>query len=114
MADTAATIAGTIENRRYPRSTVLWPATLVWRRNMYDCIVFNISANGAKVMIKDAAEDMKMVTLCSPRFGEFEGEIVWRAPGAVGLRFSASPDEVTKILRDLLPKLNEKKPGGSA
>jgi len=105
MPDTAAIIAGTIENRKYHRSTVLWPATLVWRRSAYDCIIFNISANGAKVMVKDPSPEMKNVTLCSPRFGEFEGEVVWRAPGAVGMRFSASPEDIAKILGDLLPRV---------
>ena len=109
MSDPAEQIAGTVENRRYHRSTVLWPATLVWRRSSYDCVVFNISANGAKVMIKDAAADMKIVTLCSPRFGELDGEIVWRAPGAVGLRFIATPEDVARTLGDLLPRLYESK-----
>jgi hypothetical protein len=109
MADGAERIAGTIENRRYHRSTVLWPATLVWRRNSYDCVIFNISANGARVMIGDAASEMKMVTLCSPRFGEIEGEIVWRGPSAIGVRFSAPPEEVAKALGDTLPRLYEQK-----
>jgi hypothetical protein len=110
MADPAENVANTVENRRYHRSTVLWPAELVWRRNTYACIIFNISANGAKVMIKDAAEEMKMVTLCSPRFGELEGEVVWRATGAVGMRFTATPEEVARMLGDLLPRVYEKKP----
>jgi PilZ domain len=110
MAEAAARNAGTIENRRYHRSTVLWPATLVWRRNTYDCIIFNISANGAKVMIKDASEEMKMVTLCSGRFGEFEGEVVWRGQGAIGMRFSAPPEEVARALGDTLPRLYEGSP----
>jgi hypothetical protein len=107
MSESAEQTAGTLENRRYHRSTVLWPATLVWRRSSFDCVVFNISANGAKVMIKDAAAEMKMVTLCSPRFGELDGEIVWRAPGAVGLRFIATPEDVARTLGDLLPRLYE-------
>ena len=109
MSDPAEQISGSLENRRYHRSTVLWPATLIWRRSSFACVVFNISANGAKVMIKDAAAEMKMVTLCSPRFGELDGEVVWRAPGAVGMRFIATPEDVAKILGDLLPRLYENK-----
>jgi hypothetical protein len=110
MAEPAENIAGTVENRKYHRSTVLWPATLVWRRNSYDCIIFNVSANGAKVMVKEPADEMKMVTLCSPRFGELDGEVMWRAPGAIGIRFIAPPEDVAKMLGDLLPRIQHGKP----
>lgn len=105
MAESAERIAGTIENRRYHRSTVLWPATLVFSDTSLDCVIFNISANGAKVIIKGFPESTVMVTLSCRRFGELETEIVWRNQTSLGLRFMKPPEEVAKAFGDTLPLL---------
>jgi hypothetical protein len=105
MSESAKRVAGTIENRKYHRSTVLWPATLICRSAMLDCVIFNISANGAKVIIKSALEGATTVTLSCPRFGDLEAEIVWRNQGSIGLRFAAPPEDVAKALGDTLPLL---------
>ena len=101
----AERIVGTVENRKYHRASVLWPATLVCRNNRFECVIFNISANGAKVMIKNSLEDKARVTLTSPRFGALEGDIVWRSPSAIGLRFLLEPERIAKVLGDKLPLL---------
>jgi hypothetical protein len=105
MAESAERVAGTIENRRYHRSTVLWPATLIRGGALLDCVIFNISANGAKVILKTPLEGATMVTLSCPRFGDLEAEIVWRNEGSIGLRFSAPPEDVARALGDTLPLL---------
>src|SRR5258708_5393002 len=48
----AERIVGLIENRKYRRASVLWPATLRRGAGSFDCVIFNVQANGAKVMIK--------------------------------------------------------------
>jgi PilZ domain len=113
MSDGAERIAGTIENRKYHRSTVLWPATLLCRNSAFDCVIFNISANGAKVMMGNELEVKTQVILSSVRFGDLAGEIVWRSPNSIGVRFFASPEDVAKALGDTLPLLPEAKEDGS-
>jgi hypothetical protein len=99
----AESIVGTMENRRYHRTTVLWPATLLCRSSALDCVIFNISANGAKVMLKNSLEMKVPVILSSIRFGELAGEVVWQNPNAVGIRFFAAPEDVVRMLGDKLP-----------
>ncbi len=101
----AERIVGTAENRRYHRASVLWPATLLCRNNSFECVIFNISANGAKLMIKNSLEDKARVTLSSPRFGAFDGDVVWRSPGSLGIRFLLAPEQVAEVLGDKLPLL---------
>jgi PilZ domain len=105
MAESAERVTGTIENRKYHRSTVLWPATLISRNTMHDCVIFNISANGAKVILKAPLEGVTTVILSCPRFGDLEAEIVWRNQSSIGLRFSAPPEDVARALGDTLPLL---------
>ena len=101
----AERIVGTIENRKYHRASVLWPANLLCRNNNFECVIFNISANGAKVMIKNSLDDDTRVTLSSPRFGALDGDIVWRSPNSLGIRFILEPELVAKMLGDKLPLL---------
>jgi hypothetical protein len=96
---------GTVENRKFRRASVLWPATLRCRNNSFECVIFNLSANGAKVMIKNSLDDGARVTLACARFGALEGEIVWRSPSAAGIRFVLAPELVAKALGDKLPLL---------
>ena len=105
MAESAERVTGTIENRKYHRSTVLWPATLVCRNTMLDCVIFNISANGAKVILKAPLEGVTNVILSCPRFGDLEAEIMWRNQSSIGLRFAAPPEDVARALGDTLPLL---------
>jgi hypothetical protein len=105
MAESAERVTGGIENRKYHRSTVLWPATLICRNTMYDCVIFNISANGAKVILKAPLEGVTSAILSCPRFGDLEAEIVWRNQSSIGLRFGAPPEDVARALGDTLPLL---------
>jgi hypothetical protein len=101
----AERIVGTAENRKYHRATVLWPATLLCRNNSFECVIFNISANGAKLMIKNSLEDKIRVTLASPRFGSLDADVVWRSPGSLGIRFVLAPEQVAEVLGGKLPLL---------
>jgi hypothetical protein len=109
----AERVEGTIENRRYHRTTVLWPATLQCRNNTYECVIFNISANGAKVMLKNSLEMKTPVIISSNHFGEIAGEIVWLNPNAIGIRFFSPPEEIIKSLGDKLPMLLNDGPADS-
>src|SRR5260370_41976495 len=83
----AERIVGTAENRKYHRASVLWPATLLCRNNSFECVIFNISANGAKLMIKNLLDDKARVTLSSMRCGALDGDVVLRNRGSLAIRF---------------------------
>jgi hypothetical protein len=56
-------------------------------------------------MLADPPAGQARVTLSSSRFGALEGEIVWRSPSALGIRFLLAPDLVATVLDDKLPQL---------
>jgi hypothetical protein len=101
----AGHIGGMSEFRKYRRAAVHWPATLACRSTNVACVISNLSANGAKVMIADPPEGQARVTLSSSRFGALEGEIVWCSPNALGIRFVLDPDLVATVLDDKLPQV---------
>lgn len=103
MTESAKRTEGGAENRRFHRSTVLWPATLSCAGADIDCVIFNISANGAKIRVKTGFVEGTEVTLCSARFGTIPGEIVWSGPTSLGIRFTAPPQDVARAMGDRLP-----------
>jgi hypothetical protein len=96
-------IGGMSEFRKYRRAAVHWPATLACRSANVACVISNLSANGAKIMVANPPEGQARVTLSSSRFGALEGEIIWRSPSALGIRFVLAPDLVATVLDDKLP-----------
>jgi hypothetical protein len=88
-------IGGMSEFRKYRRAAVHWPATLACRSANVACVISNLSAAGAKIMIADPPEGQARVTLSSSRFGALEG----------GIRFVLDPDLVATVLDDKLPQL---------
>jgi hypothetical protein len=91
--------------RKYRRASVHWLATLACRDASAACVISNLSATGAKVMIDNPPEGQARVTLSCARFGALEGEIVWRSPKALGIRFTLAPDLVAGVLEGKLPAL---------
>ena len=94
-----------VEIRRYRRASVHWLATLACRGASTPCVIANLSANGAKLMVDNPPEGQAQVTLSCARFGALEGEIIWRSPSALGIRFVLAPDLVAGVLENKLPIL---------
>ncbi len=86
--------------RQFERSSTLWNATLASGDSLYDCIVMNISANGAGLQLADDAVLATTVVLQFPRFGNFEGHISWQRGRYVGVQFTAEPDSVRGAIGD--------------
>jgi hypothetical protein len=101
----AGRIVGTNETRKYRRASVHWPATLACRDASMRCVIANLSANGVKVMVDDPSAVPARVTLSCDRFGALAGDIIWRSPSALGIRFVLAPDLVATVLGDTLPVL---------
>jgi hypothetical protein len=94
------------ELRRYPRSRVLWHGTLRHAGEKLDCIVLDVSANGAHVRAEGLPAKLGALSLALPRFGDFVAELRWRDGSELGLRFAASPRKVAALLGDTLPAVN--------
>ena len=107
MIEAASNLSIGVNQRRFRRRPVLWAATLAWDGCAVACVVFNVSANGAKVVISPLAAKVMMreglaagtgIVLRAAPFGELAGEVVWSKPTALGIRFRAAPDEVARRL----------------
>jgi hypothetical protein len=89
--------------RRYKRANVLWPATLLADGERFDCIILDLSANGARLRVAGSTEALKGLVLEAPRFGSLMGDVAWRRETELGLRFNDDPEEVAALLGDMLP-----------
>ena len=101
----AGSIVGTVETRRHRCANVDWPATLVRADASIACVISSLSANGATVTVDDPSAVPARVTLSCDRFGALAGDIIWRSPSALGIRFVLAPDLVATVLGDTLPVL---------
>lgn len=106
-SDEAAREAKERERRRFTRSTVVWAGRLVHTGGEAECIVLNISINGAKVQTTDVYSGPDEIALEIPRFGRFEGKIVWRKDNAMGIAFNEDPDEVATLIGAAVPATTE-------
>jgi hypothetical protein len=93
------------ERRAFWRNTVVWNGNLNIEDGSVECVVLNVSANGAKLHFSKPIDfsDPKGV-LCIPRLGEFAAEIAWVKGTTVGLRFEESPERVQELIADALPQ----------
>ncbi len=92
------------ERRKYPRTQVLWKGSLFRPGGAVECVVLNLSANGAKLRLDDPWECPSPITLRIPRFGEFRAEVAWRKDHLIGLKFLEDPKSVARLIEDALPQ----------
>lgn len=100
------------ENRGFRRSRVVWEAKLKVYFNDVTLkgdvrevagIVRDISANGAKVDLKEPLMERIDLELHIPKLGVFPCNIVWQDNERVGLQFKESPETVFTNLIQVLP-----------
>ena len=94
------------DSHRYP---VLWKALLYQKGELFDCVVRNISATGAGLVMEVHAAALgqrllrgAVVTLTIPRYGDFPGQVAWCGDDQVGLAFMRDPEEVGDFIDDVL------------
>ncbi len=80
------------ERRNARRSTVLWVASLSAAGRSADCVIRDISEDGALVQLLEPLRFRRRVTLIIPRFLMYESqalrcEPVWRTGRLLALRF---------------------------
>lgn len=95
------------EQRKFPRTGVIWPATLQTDAETLKCTVLNLSANGAKLKLHTPMTAGRLMgTVAIPRLGTFKATIAWRADeasGEIGLTFQDPPTDVAEALASVLP-----------
>lgn len=93
--------------RRYPRTRVVWPATLRTAVGSFDCLVLDLSANGAKIQFSVPPGEIEgLVMLAIPRLPGFNATVAWTHPDhgmELGLTFDDPPEEVAALLTSVLP-----------
>ncbi len=104
MAETTTIETDGANRRRFPRTSVLWAGQLMNGSDRTDCLVFNLSAGGARIRVNEPLELDTDCTLRIGQFGEFCGKVVWKAKNLLGISFSTDADEVGARLGATLPR----------
>jgi hypothetical protein len=90
------------EQRRHIRKHVLWAARLETKDGPFSCIILNVSRSGAKLRVVAPTLSRQPIKLVMDNFGTLPAEIIWQHADKMGIRFSAEPEQVAKILGDAL------------
>ncbi len=103
------------ERRNFSRVPILLIGVLSHRDGIEDCVVRDLSVNGAMISVENAPVIGSPVTLEIARVGGFRGrekdvaanglraEVAWHRNDQVGLRFTGKPHEVAETMAGLLP-----------
>jgi len=76
------------DQRRHARQSGLWSAQLeTTSGRRLDCILFDVSAGGAKLRLNEPLAVGEVMTLVSERFGTRGARIAWTGPRQAGLTF---------------------------
>ncbi len=91
------------EKRQFERYPLMLEAEVSHADQIIDCVIFDVSAGGAKVRLKGAVIDaqkspIKRVLLHIPPFGGFEGDIVWTDDEYMGIKFYETHKTVVNML----------------
>lgn len=83
---------------------MLWRACLLCEQGAFDCVVLEMSVNGARIRLTRPQPEVTPYALRIPRFGDFPGEEIWRRRRTVGFRFLEAPRNVARTILDTLPE----------
>lgn len=92
----ATPAANPAERRRHARAAVMWIASLRSAHGIFECLVIDISAGGAKLAIHGApvlAAGEGLVLDLSP-CGAFHAAAVWQRADYTGICFTDPPDAI--------------------
>ncbi len=94
-----------LDRRRWPRRTVLWPAKLQVGDATHTCWIRNISASGAALQADVVLTKQMPVTVHFDKQGALEGFIIWTGTSLHGLVFLEAPEKVVQRFGDDAEKL---------
>lgn len=93
------------ERRAFWRTAVLWAGHLHVDGGSAECVVLDISANGAKLRFRDPAPgDENTCALEVPRLGVLSCVVTWRRGNRIGLRFSEGLANIKTRMPAVLPQ----------
>ena len=92
-----------VEKRQFGRFPFMLESTVSVGQEILDCMIFDISAGGAKVRLKETEispkkDRIETIVLHIPDFGGFEGKIVWTDDQYVGIQFRETHKTMVKLV----------------
>ncbi len=103
------------ERRNFSRVSILLIGVLSHRDGIEDCVVRDLSVNGAMISVENAPAIGSPATLEIVRVGGFRGrekdvaanglraEVAWHRIDQMGLTFTGKPHEIAETMAGLLP-----------
>ncbi len=88
--------------REFVRTSVMWAAKLHLKTQTVNCVVLNISPDGAKIRLENIPDEMSPLTLHVDRIGDLPGEVVWQEGAMIGISFRESPSVVARRIEPAL------------
>ena len=93
------------EQRKSERLPTMMDISMTRRGQMVEGVLVDISEGGAKVRVATAASGepgsgSEAVVLNIPRFGEFDGEVVWTEGKFAGIQFSENHKALFSLIRE--------------
>ena len=89
--------------RKFVRKSVLLCGTIHRGEKAVDCVVTNVSANGARLIAQESPDGDALAALKINRCGMFPAEIAWQDGDQIGVRFLDAPATILDLLRRSLP-----------
>ena len=91
------------ERRQHGRYPLMLGAAVSIGGETFAAVIFDISADGAKVQLKEAgnvAENAmpKTVVLDIPEYGGYEGDIIWIDDDYIGINFHENHKTMVKLI----------------
>jgi len=99
------------EQRKSERLPTMMDISVIRGGQMVEGVLVDISEGGAKVRVATAASDepgseSEAIVLNIPRFGEFDGEIVWTEGKFAGIQFSENHKVLFSLIREAATRGN--------
>jgi hypothetical protein len=93
----------TSEQRRHARQSGLWSAQLeTTSGRRLDCMLFDVSAGGARLRLDEPLAVGEVMMLASERFGTRGVRVAWIAPRHAGLSFLSEAPAAASVDPDFL------------
>ena len=90
-----------LEQRKHPRSRVLWMATLETKEGPLSCVVLDVSRAGAKLQFAAPIVPVlskQPVELAIEPLGRLEAEVIWQIGERMGIRFTSDPALIVSVI----------------
>jgi hypothetical protein len=89
-----------LEQRRHVRQRVLWAARLDTAEGSFNCIVLDVSKEGAKLQLAAPIPILprQQADLVIDPMGRLTAEVIWQVSERMGLRFISDHQQVARVI----------------